>query len=207
MRHNIKPRNIKRNRKEKGHSILEFALIAMPTVTMLLGVVVVGIDLSRADQVTEICRDADAMFVRGIDFSLSGNQQELVRLGQNMNLQTSGGDGLVTLSKVTFLPDPSCNGDPNCTVGKNVLMLRIVFGNTTLQSTHYPTAGTVTQDAQGNVANYTTDAHAVISNFVTNGFQLKPNEISYVAETYFRTVDVSMAGISSSPGIYAQAFF
>jgi len=65
----------KRNLKEQGHSILEFALIAMPTVTMLLGVVVVGIDLGRADQVTEICRDADAMYVRGIDFSQSGNQQ------------------------------------------------------------------------------------------------------------------------------------
>jgi hypothetical protein len=204
MRHHIK-----RNKKEQGHSILEFALIAMPTVTMLLGVVVVGIDLGRADQVTEICRDADAMYVRGIDFSLAGNQQELVRLGQNMNLQTTGGDGLVTFSKVIFIPDPSCGSpvDPNCTVGKNVLMQRIVFGNTTLQATHYPTAGTVTQDGQGNVANYTTDAHAVISTFTTNGFQLKPNEISYVAETYFRTLDVSMAGIGSSPGIYAQAFF
>jgi hypothetical protein len=86
-------------------------------------------------------------------------------------------------------------------------MQRIVFGNTSLQSTHFPTAGTVSQDAQGNVANYTTDSNAVINNFVTNGFQLKPNEISYVAETYFRTLDVSMAGILSSPGIYAQAFF
>jgi hypothetical protein len=86
-------------------------------------------------------------------------------------------------------------------------MQRIVFGNTALQSTHFPTAGTVSQDAQGNVANYTTDANAVINNFSTSGFQLKPNEISYVAETYFRTVDVSMAGILSSPGIYSQAFF
>jgi hypothetical protein len=201
--------NTKRKRNDRGHSILEFALIAMPTVTMLLGVVVVGIDLGRADQVTEICRDADAMYVRGIDFSLTGNQQEMVRLGQNMNLQTSSGDGLVTFSKVTFIPDPSCGSpvDPNCTVGKNVLMQRIVFGNTTLQSTHFPTAGTVSQDAQGNVANYATDNNAVINNFVTNGFQLKPNEVSYVAETYFRTLDVSMAGFQSSPGIYAQAFF
>jgi hypothetical protein len=199
----------KRNLKEQGHSILEFALIAMPTVTMLLGVVVVGIDLGRADQVTEICRDADAMYVRGIDFSQSGNQQELVRLGQNMNLQISAGDGLVTFSKVLFIPDASCGSpvDPNCTVGKNVLMQRIVFGNTSLQSTHFPTAGTVSQDAEGNVANYATDANAVITNFATNGFQLKPNEVSYVSETYFRTLDVSMAGILSSPGIYAQAFF
>ena len=200
---------VKRKKNEQGHSILEFALVAMPTVTMLLGVVVVGIDLGRADQVTEICRDADAMFVRGVDFSLAGNQQELVRLGQNMNLQTTGGDGLVTLSKVIFIPDPACGTppDPNCTQGKNVLMQRIIFGNTTLPATHYPTAGNVTQDSQGNVANYNTDPNAVINNFVANAFQLKPNEISYVAETYFRTQDVSMGGILSTPGVYSQAFF
>jgi hypothetical protein len=199
----------KRKGKEEGHSILEFALVAMPTVIMLLGVVVVGVDLGRASQVTEICRDAAAMYVRGIDFSQAGNQQELVRLGQNMNLQVSSGDGLVTLSKITFIPDPSCGTppDPNCTNGKNVLMQRIIFGNTSLQSTHFPTAGGISQDAQGNVANYATDPDAVITNFVTNGFQLKPNEISYVAETFFRTTDVSMAGFQSSPGIYAQSFF
>src|ERR1700736_5905422 len=126
-----------RNKNEQGHSIMEFALVAMPTVIMMFGVVVIGIDLGRSVQVTQICRDAGSMYVRGLDFSQSGNQQVLVRLGQNMNLQTSGGDGLVILSKVTFIPDPSCGSppDPNCTAGKNVLMLRIVFGNTTLPST------------------------------------------------------------------------
>jgi hypothetical protein len=200
---------IKRNRQEQGHSILEFALVALPTVTMLLGVVVVGIDLGRSSQVQAICSDADAMYVRGIDFSQSGNQQELVRLGQNMNLQTSGGSGRVTLSQVTFIPDPSCGSppDPNCTSGKSVLMQRIVFGNTTLPATHYPTAGSVTQDAEGNVANYTTDPNAIINNFATTAFQLKPNEISYVAETYFQTTDVSMGGFQNNPGIYAQSFY
>src|SRR6202035_996451 len=105
MRHIIKRNRpvTKRNRREEGHSVLEFALVAMPPVIMLLGVVVVGVDLGRASQVQEICRDAAAMYVRGIDFSQAGNQQELVRLGQNMNLQFAAGDGIVTLSKVTFI--------------------------------------------------------------------------------------------------------
>jgi hypothetical protein len=199
----------KQNKNEKGHSILEFALVALPTVTMLMGVVVIGVDLGRSDQVQEICSDADAMYVRGIDFSQTGNQQELVRLGGNMNLQTTGGSGLVTLSQVTFIPDPSCGSppDPNCTVGKAVLMQRIIFGNTSLPGTHYTTAGTVSQDSEGNVANYSTDPNAVISNFTSAAFQLKPNEVSYVAETYFQTTDVSMAGFQSNPGIYAQAFY
>jgi hypothetical protein len=197
------------HKKEQGHSILEFALVAMPTVIMLMGVVVIGVDLGRSVQVTQICRDAGSMYVRGVDFSLTGNQQVLVRLGQSMNLQTSAGDGFVVMSKVTFIPDPSC-GTPastTCTAGKSVLMQRITFGNTTLPGTHYPTAGTVTQDGQGNVSNYPTDANAVIANFTTAAFQLRPNEISYVAETYFRTPDVSMAGFVSNPGVYSQAFF
>jgi hypothetical protein len=204
MRQIMKP-----NRKEQGHSILEFALVALPTVTMLLGVVVIGIDLGRSDQVQEICRDADSMYVRGIDFSQTGNQQELVRLGSNMNLQISGGSGLVTLSLVTFIPDPSCGSPPstNCTVGKSVLMQRNIFGNTSLPATHYPTAGAVTYDSQGNVANYSTDPNAIINNFVTAAFQLHPNEVSYVAETYFQTTDVSMGSFQSNPGIYAQSFF
>jgi hypothetical protein len=200
---------INRNKKQQGHSILEFALVALPTVTMLLGVVVIGIDLGRSDQVQEICRDADSMYVRGVDFSQTGNQQELVRLGANMNLQLSGGSGFVVLSLVTFIPDPSCGSPPatTCTVGKSVLMQRNSFGNTSLPGTHYPTAGAVTQDSQGNVANYSTDPNAVISNFVTAAFQLQPNEVSYVAETYFQTTDVSMGGFQSNPGIYAQSFF
>ena len=198
----------RRSKKEQGHSILEFALIAMPTVIMMFGVVVIGIDLGRSVQVTQICRDAGSMYVRGIDFSLTGNQQVLVRLGQNMNLQTSGGDGLVTFSKITFIPDPSCGSppDPNCTAGKSVLMQRIIFGDTTLPGTHFQTAGAVTRDAQGNVSNYTTDANAIINNFATT-LQLKPNEISYISETYFRTADVGMPGFQNNPGIYSQAFF
>ena len=174
-----------------------------------MGVIVIGVDLGRSVQVTQICRDADSMYVRGLDFSLIGNQQVLVRLGQNMNLQTTGGDGLVTLSKVTFLPDSTCGSppDPNCTVGKNVLMQRIIFGNTSLTGTKFPTAGAVSQDAAGNVNNYITDPNAVISNFVSLGLQLKPNEVSYVAETYFRTPDTNIGSYQPNQGIYSQAFF
>ena len=159
--------------------------------------------------VTQVCRDADAMYARGLDFSLTGNQQVLVRLAQSMNLQTSGGDGLVVLSKVTFIPDSSCGSppDPNCTAGKHVLMHRITFGDTTLPGTHFSTAGAVSYDAQGNVSNYATNANAIITNFAATAFQLKPNEISYISETYFRTPDVGMPGFQSSPGVYSQAFF
>ena len=102
---------------------------AMPTVVVMLGVVVLGIDLARSVEVAQVARDGDAMFVRGLDFSQSGNQQVLVRIAGPLNLQLTGGNGLASMSKITFIPDPSCgtptdSSYPNCIVGKNVLMQR-----------------------------------------------------------------------------------
>ncbi|HLG95486.1 MAG TPA: hypothetical protein VKX49_04150 [Bryobacteraceae bacterium] len=203
----------KRSRQQTGHSILEFGLIVIPTVYLLLGVVVIGINLGRAVQVAQICRDADSLFVRGAAVYTSSAQSFIAQLGAGMNLQTSGGDGLVTLSKVQFIPDASCgspgsSGYANCTVGQTRLLQRIVFGDTTLPGTQYPTHGTVTYDSLDQVNNYLTDPNAVIDNFATLAFQLKPNEVSYIAEAHFRN---SLSNLNvwtgTSPGIYSQAFF
>src|SRR5579864_877796 len=152
------------NTGEYGHAALEFALVAMPTVLLMLGVVVVGINLGRAVQVGQICRDADSMYVRGVDFSTSAAQNLLVQLGQNMNLQTDNtSSGVVILSKVQFVPNPlTCT---SACSGTYQLVQRLTVGNTTLPGTHYPTSasipacsppGTVTncQDSQGNVQGY-----------------------------------------------------
>ena len=204
-------RAIRRRQRERGNNILEFALVAIPTVLLMLGVVVLGIDLARSVEVAQVARDGGAMFVRGLDFSQTGNQQVMVRISGPLNMQTTGGDGLASMSKITFIPDASCGQPtdasyPNCTVGKNVLMLRIIFGNTSLPGSHYVTAGNVSLDSQGNVANYATDPNAVISNF-TSTLQLKPLEISYVTEVYFQTPDVNMQSFLNNTGVYSQAFF
>src|ERR1700736_3555485 len=94
-----------RKKREQGTSILEFALVAIPTIFMMLGVVVVGIDLGRSVQVAQICRDAASMYVRGVPLYLSSAQGVIVRLGQNLNLRASGGDGLVILSKIQSVKD------------------------------------------------------------------------------------------------------
>jgi hypothetical protein len=177
-----------------------------------LGVVVVGIDLGRSVQVTQICRDADSMFARGVPLYLASAQGVIVRLGQNLNLETTGGDGLVILSKVQSVKDVDACGAPgttsytNCTTYRNVLMQRIIFGDTTLPGTHYPTAGNVSYDSLDQVNNYLTDNNAVVSNF-SSSLALQNGETSYVAETYFRFPTVNLGAFQGSPGTYAQAFF
>lgn len=210
-------RNRARRKNQKGTSILEFALIVWPTLLMLMGVVVVGNGLGRAVQAGQVCRDADSMYVRGVDFSLSGNRDELARLGAALNLQNANsGNGLVILSKVTFIPDPSSScglpadaGYSTCTVGQYRLAQRTIFGNTSLPGTHFPTTGSPTYDSANNVtnySNYTTGTAATIDNF-QNTLVLYPGQFSYIAETYFQMLDLSMPGFQSSPGVYSVAFF
>jgi len=199
---------------ERGVSILEFALIVIPMVFMLFGVVVIGVDLGRAVQVAQIARDADSMFSRGVPFYSTSAQNFLIQLGQNMNLQSSGGDGLVILSKIQSIPDTTVCGAPGsanystCTTYTNALVQRIQIGNTAISgsATRFPTAGTVTYDSLDQVNNYLTNTNAVVPNF-SSSLALQPNEISYVAEAYFQTNTVSLGVIQTSPGIYAQAFF
>jgi Flp pilus assembly protein TadG len=202
-----------RNGARRGVSVLEFALVAFPMILMLFGVVVIGVDLGREIQVAQICRDADSMFSRGVPLYSSSAQSFLVQLGQNMNLQTSGGDGLIIISKIQFIPDPSC-GTPssstyaNCTVGTNRLVQQIQIGNTAItgSATRFPTAGAVTFDSLDQVNNFLTDPNAVIANFSAS-LQLKPLEESFVAEAYFQTNPVSLGLLQTSPGLYSQSFY
>jgi hypothetical protein len=204
----------RKNRRESGTAALEFALVAMPIVLTLIGVVVVGINLERAIQVGQICRDADSMYVRGVDFSQTAAQSLLAQMGQNMNLQTgSSSSGLIILSQVQYVPTPiGCT--TSCSGGTYQLMQQQIIGNTSLPGTHFPTNGSIPacsgsvttncQDSQGNIEGYQTFANATISNFASS-LALGNNDISYVAEAEF-TSGPNLNWFSSS-GFYAQAFF
>src|SRR5579872_7100144 len=115
-------------KNQRGTSILEFALFVWPTLLMLMGVVVIGNELGRAVQAGQVCRDAGSMFVRGVDFSLSGNQAELARIGQDLGLTVPGtGAGAVLLSKVTYIGSGTCTTP--CNSGQYVLVQRISVGD------------------------------------------------------------------------------
>jgi len=209
-----------KNKKESGTAALEFALVAIPTVFMMLGVVVVGINLQQAIEVGEVCRSADSMYVRGVDFSQTSAQNLLVQLGQNLNFQTgASGNGLITLSQVQLVPTPfGCSGG-GCTGTAYQLMQRLTIGNTSLTGTHFPSAvspftacgtngaspTTDCQDSAGNIQGYATYSGATISNFGSS-LTLNTGQISYVAEAYFQNSG-NLNMWSSGSGFYAVAFF
>ncbi|HYK17228.1 MAG TPA: hypothetical protein VEV37_04365 [Bryobacteraceae bacterium] len=149
----MQSRNNRRRKNQKGTSVLEFSLIIRPTVLMLMGVVVVGNELGRAVEAAQVCRDADSMYVRGVDFAQSGNQAELARIGQALNLQSSNsGNGIVILLKSCRKYFHSRPVQQLWSAGRRRLFdvhhrqyrlaQRTIIGNTSLPGTHFPTTGT-----------------------------------------------------------------
>ncbi len=143
------------------------------------------------------------MYVRGIDFSQSGNRNILVQLSQPLGMTAGGGTGLVILSKITYLTAAACSGIPGCNSNQQVLVQQLTVGNTTLRSSNLRLAGTVTLYSQGNVANYMTDAAAIVTG-LSPVLTLSGGEYAYIAEAFFPSSDLTSLG---GTGVYAVSVF
>ena len=83
----------KRNRRQRGNALIEFALVVTFLVNLMMGVFSVGMTLTKSVQAGVVARDAGAMFMRYVDFTISSNKDFLVRLANGMNMTASGGMG------------------------------------------------------------------------------------------------------------------
>ncbi len=232
----------RRKKQQSGQEILEFALMAIFLVPMLLGTFVIGTSLIKNLQANQVVRDLDNIYIHGGDFSTYPMQQLAQRLGQGLNLQFpafasgtnnvqantgSSGDGIIWVTQVMYIgstTDPNCVavGAANCTNHDGfVFTQRIVFGNSTLNSTNPsalgdPTGATLT--TAGIVQNYVTDATARVAGSgqtnLTSLWQTTANgqtpltdgQVVYVVEGYFQTPYLSL-GSFTSKGAYARSFF
>jgi hypothetical protein len=196
----------RRRKRQSGTEFIEFALSSLLLFPLMMGVVIIGLNLSRSIQVAQVCRDAGSMYVRGIDFSQSANKNELVRLANGMGMTANGGTGVIIFSKVQYIPASACTGIPNCNSDKYVVVQRLTVGSTSVTTSRLGPAGSITTDSSGNVINYMTNAGAVSTNF-TSIMTLAANEYAFVAEASFLSPDLSAVGGSSSTGIYARSVY
>ncbi len=175
----------------RGSTLIEFVLagsfIFMP---LLVGTVSIGMSMIRSIQVTALNRDVGHLFASGVDFSQAANQNLLVKIAGDLNITPAGGDGVVILSEIVA-------------TGANqaVIAQRLVVGNASLRASSYGTPDMI--DAGGNV---TPDASATATNFTPAVMPMVQGQVAYVAETYFSTSDVSLAGLLPH-GIYVWAVF
>ena len=74
----------------------------------MIGSVGVGMSLNRSIQANQVTRSAGHMYARGLNFSQTGQQTMLVRMATGLNLQLTGGDGVVYLTRAVKDGDQQC---------------------------------------------------------------------------------------------------
>lgn len=190
---------------EKGRSgavIIEFVLAAALIYTpLILGTMVIGMNLIRAIQVTQVNRDAGHMFARGVDFSLPANQAILQHLAGGLEL-TPSGKSVVILSQIMRV---DCPGPPACANhGMAVFVRQIVLGNASLRTSQY---GTPVTGSGGMVSDYMTDPAARATGLYPAVMDMQMGETAYVAEAFYRSSELDLPGFMTSTGVSVRGIF
>lgn len=197
----LKRQNVETRAIERGSALIEFLLCAsLLIIPMILGTTVLGLNLVRDIQVTELCRDATHMYSQGVDFTQTSYQTELFKIAQGLNISSTGGNGVIILSTITYVDSAACSaggyGSSGCTNENYTVFTRqVVIGNSSLYTSAFGTPP-VDSSNSDNVtqANQLTSSSARAQSGGAN-FSLVPltasTQYAYVGEVYFTTPDLS----------------
>jgi Flp pilus assembly protein TadG len=199
-----------RSRRQRGNELIEFALVASFLLPFLFGTVVVGLNLGRSVQVTQVSRDAGHMYSRSVDFSEAANQTLIERLAQGLDIHVTGGTGVVILSTVMYAGQAQCDaaglaGSACTNLNQPVFIHRIVVGNASARSSAFGTPSASIVDSSGHVSNYLTNTTARATGF-NAVLPLSAGDIAYVSEVYVPSVDYGLPGYTST-GVYSRTVF
>ncbi|MDQ2898863.1 MAG: hypothetical protein M3Y07_03570 [Acidobacteriota bacterium] len=205
----------RRKPSESGSIVVEFVLSSLFWVPLLMGTFVIGLNLVRAIQVMQVCRDAGHMFAYGVDFSQTGNQNLLIRLTNGLNFSTSGGSGVVIFSTVSGIGALQCTAAgyqpdtahcPN--LNQIVFTRRIVVGNASARASNFGTPGGGTVDGNGYIAasDYLTNISERTTGFSTL-LPLAAGQLAYLTETYLASPDIDWTNFMTGTGVYARTIF
>jgi hypothetical protein len=176
--------------RQRGNSLIEFSLVTVFLIPILVSTISIGFNTGRAIQVTQVTRDAAHMYARFVDFSLPANQQILLRIASGLGMTATGGDGVVILSKITYIADSDCAGagltTAECTNrNQYVVMNRIVIGNAAHHASSFGTPLSNSLDSRGDTIDYLRDTSVRAGDF-GNILVLQSGEFAFVAEGFFR---------------------
>ena len=187
---------LRARRHNAGDALVEFAISLPFLVMMAIGTFAVGVNVDRHLTVSQLVRNAGNMYGRGVDFSVSQNQDLLLDAATGMQMTTTGGLGVIYLSTVVL-------ADSGQNLGLPVVVHRIGIGNPSIFSSSIGTPTTV--QANGDVQNPDNDLQARAQ--MPGGITLTGNERIFVAECYHQPVDLLFPGFFSPAGIYSRAVF
>ena len=199
-----------RKKREGGNAILESTLCFIFLVPLLVGSVGIGMSLNRAIQANQVTRSAGHMYARGLNFAVTGNKQLLIRMAQGLNLQLTGGDGVVYLTRALKVGEAQCTagGVPvsQCTnLGQTVITGRIAFGNTSLRNSSYgnPAGSFFGANGDASANDFLKQSALLLSNFDST-LVLGAGENAYISETYFSSAGT---GFGMGKGAYNRSIF
>lgn len=179
---------------------------------LLLGTAVLGLNLVREIQATEFCRDAVHMYSQGIDFTISSNVTELLKIAQGLNITATGGNGVIVLSTITYIDSTACKAggyaSGNCpNLNHTVFTNQVVIGNSTLRVSAFGTPP-VDSTNSDNVteANQVGSASAQALNF-SSVLPVSAGQFVYVGEAYFKTPELSWWGRLGTTAVSARFVF
>ena len=207
-------------RRQQGSFVLEFAIVAPTLVLLLAGTVDVGLSLNRSIVAGQVCRNANVLAVRGIDLSLSQNQQLLMRTAAGLGMNSAGswnpnpaGNGVILLTKVLRVGPLECSvgitnwdGKPGTcpNYGQYVIAARITIGNGTRWQSK---TGNPATAQQSNGALYDSDIASNTGNVALNFpamVALDFDQYTYVSEIYVDTSVYQLFSIAQAPLIYLR---
>jgi Flp pilus assembly protein TadG len=215
--------------KERGNTILEFAIVAPCLVLLFFGSIGVGIMLGRYVQALQVARDVAHMYSDGVDFSLPANQNIIINLlAAGTGMTATGGNGVVIFSQVRSVYQVDCTaaGVSPCTnLNLPVFTQRITIGNALLRSSVYGTPGSSILDGQGNISPSVylsgSDSSVLTAHFettletatqrATGSLPTPPaqnqGDTAYVVEVVFKYPDIGFLGWSTAGLAYASFIF
>jgi hypothetical protein len=216
------PRNYPGRERRKGSFLIEFAIVIPTLVLLLTGVSDIGLILATTNQISQVCRSANVLTVRGIDLSQSANQQLLMRTANGLGLNVSGtynpnpnGKGVIYITKVLMVGPNECaqgitnwDGKPSScpNYGQYVIANRIVMGNSTRWAspigkpvtTQYPDGDLYDADIATNTGNQA-------KGFGTGGIiTLALDQYTYVAEVFVDVSNLNMFGVIKTPVVFMR---
>ena len=209
---------------QRGSAIVEFVFaVSLFWVPLFLGTLVLGFNLIRAIQVTQVCRDSAHMYSYGVDFSQTSYQTLLANLATGLNLNVSGdsgpfggsaGSAVIVLSTISYIDHTACAAggysDSACTnLGSTVFTKQIVLGNSALHASAFGTPNASDLDSSGNVssAGYLTHSGDKATNFSPQVLSLTAStQFAYVAEMWVQSSN-SWWSFLGTPIVSSRAIF
>lgn len=136
-------------------------------------------------------------------------------LATGLNVTTSGGNGVFIFSTVEYIDSAQCTAGglsantsscPN--LGQDVIIQRVVVGNSGLLTSPFGTPNSGIVGTSGNIgaSDYLTNTSARASGFGSL-ISLSGGQVAYVTETYFSSPDLAWGSYMSGAGVYDRKIF